>query len=111
MASRTVTGRLTPYWRYAIDLFPEFKKERVPVARFLCDKRERTFSILPSQLMPYFQYTVNAVIGTLLLVLHYRQMGQKGLHGASVAVDPDTLPMQAFGRNQIEVEKEMAFIH
>jgi hypothetical protein len=82
---------ITPYWRYAIDLFPEFKKERVPVARFLCDKRERTFSILPSQLMPYFQYTVNAVIGTLLLVLHYRQMGQKGLHGASVAVDPDTL--------------------
>jgi len=82
---------ITPYWRYAIDLFPEFKKERVPIARFLCDKRERTFSILPSQLIPYFQYTVNAVIGTLLLVLQCRQMGQKGFHGASVAVDPDSL--------------------
>ncbi len=82
---------ITPYWRYAIDLFPEFKKERVPIARFLCDKREKTFSILPSQLIPYFQYTVNAVIGTLLLVLQCRQMGQKGFHGASVAVDPDSL--------------------
>ena len=82
---------ITPYWRYAIDLFPEFKKERVPIARFLCDKRERTFSILPSQLIPYFQYTVNAVIGTLLLVLQCRQMGQKGFHSASVAVDPDSL--------------------
>jgi hypothetical protein len=82
---------ITPYWRYAIDLFPEFKKERVPIARFLCDKRKRTFSLLPSQLIPYFQYTVNALIGTLLLGLQCRQMGQKGFHGASVAVDPDSL--------------------
>lgn len=63
----------------------------MPVARFLCDKGQSTFSLLPTQLIPYFQYTVNAVIGTLLLVLHYRQMGQKGFHGASVAVDPDSL--------------------
>jgi len=40
---------------------------------------------------PYFQYTVNALIGTLLLGLQCRQMGQKGFHGASVAVDPDSL--------------------
>jgi hypothetical protein len=82
---------ITPYWRYAIDLFPEFKKERVPIARFLCNKREKTFSILPSQLIPYLQYTVNAVIGTLLLGLQCWQMGQKGFQGASVAVDPDSL--------------------
>jgi hypothetical protein len=82
---------ITPYWRYAIELFPEFRKEGVPIARFLCGKQESTFSLLPTQLIPYFQYTVNAVIGTLLLVLHYRQMGQKGFHGASVAVDPDSL--------------------
>lgn len=63
----------------------------MPVARFLCDKRQNTFSILPTQLIPYFQYTMNAVIGTLLLVLHCRLMGQKGFHGASVAVDPDSL--------------------
>jgi hypothetical protein len=82
---------ITPYWRYAIDLFPEFKKERVPIARFLCNKQEKTFSILPTQLIPYFQYTVYAVIGTLLLGLQCRQMGQKGFHGASLAVDPDSL--------------------
>jgi hypothetical protein len=63
----------------------------VPVVRFLCHKRESTFSLLPTQLIPYFQYTVNAVIGTLLLVLQCRQLGQKGFHGASVAVDPDSL--------------------
>jgi hypothetical protein len=82
---------ITPYWRYAIDLFPEFKKERVPIARFLCDEQERTFSLLPTQLIPYFQYTVHAVIGTLLLGLQCWQMGQKGFHGASLAVDPDSL--------------------
>jgi hypothetical protein len=82
---------ITPYWRYAIELFPEFRKEGVPIARFLCDRREKTFSILPTQLIPYFQYTVNAVVGTLLLVFHCRQMGQKGFHSASVAVDPDSL--------------------
>jgi hypothetical protein len=82
---------ITPYWRYAIDLFPEFKKERVPIARFLCNKQDQTFSLLPSQLIPYFQYTVHAVIGTLLLGLECRQRGRKGYHGASVAVDPDSL--------------------
>jgi hypothetical protein len=88
---RNCYREITPYWRYAIDLFPQFKKERVPIARFLCNKQEKTFSILPTQLIPYFQYTVNAVIGTLLLGLQYRQTGQKGFHGASVAVDPDSL--------------------
>jgi hypothetical protein len=82
---------ITPYWRYAIDLFPEFKKERIPVARFLCEERERTFSLLPIQLIPYHQYTVNAVIGALLLGIQCRQMGQKGFHGASVAVDQESL--------------------
>jgi hypothetical protein len=88
---RNCYRQITPYWRYAIDLFPEFKKERVPIARFLCHRRESTFSLLPTQLIPYFQYTVHAVIGTLLLGLQCRQMGQKGFHGASVAVDPDSL--------------------
>ena len=63
----------------------------MPVARFLCEKRQSTFSLLPTQLIPYFQYTVNAVVGTLLLGLQCRQMGQKGFHGASVAVDPESL--------------------
>lgn len=82
---------ISPYWRYATELFPEFKKERIPIARFVCRHRQRTFSALPSQLIPYHQYTVNAVIGALLLGLQCRQRGQKGFHGASTAVDPESL--------------------
>jgi hypothetical protein len=78
---------MTPYWRYAIELFPEFKKKRIPIARFLCRKRRKTFSLLPIQLIPYFQYTVGAVMGTLLFGMGCWQMGQKGFHGASVKVD------------------------
>jgi hypothetical protein len=82
---------ITPYWRYAIDLFPEFKKDRIPVARFLCDKRQSTFSLLPTQLISCHQYTVNAVIGALLLLLECSQRGEKDFYGASVAVHPDSL--------------------
>ena len=68
-----------------------FRKERIPVARFLCRQRQRTFSLLPVQLIPYFQYTVGAVLGTLLLGWGYSQKGQGGFWGASLAVDPDSL--------------------
>ena len=78
---------MSPYWRYAIELFPEFKKKRIPIARFLCRHRQKTFSLLPIQLIPYFQYTVGAVVETLLLGMGCWQMGQKGFHGASVKVD------------------------
>jgi hypothetical protein len=71
-------------------LFPEFKKERIPIARFVCRSRRLTFSALPTQLIPYHQYTANAVIGVLLLGLQCRQMGQKGFHGATLAVDPES---------------------
>lgn len=81
---------IDPYWRYAIDLFPEFKKEKVPIARFLCQKYGNTFSLLPIQLIPYFQYTVSAVIGTLFLGLSCWQMGQVGFCGAEASVDPDS---------------------
>jgi len=85
---------MTPYWRYAMELFPEFKKERIPIARFLCRKQRKTFSLLPIQLIPYFQYTVGAVMETLLLGMGCWQLGQKGFYGASVKVDevdPDSL--------------------
>ena len=45
---------------------------------------------MPMQLIPYFHYTVNAVIGTLLLGIQCRQMGQRGFYGAAVEVDPDS---------------------
>ena len=78
---------MAPYWRYAIELFPEFKMKRIPIARFLCRKRRKTFSLLPIQLIPYFQYTVGAVMGALFLGMGCWRMGQKGFHGASVKVD------------------------
>jgi hypothetical protein len=83
--------QITPYWRYAIDLFPEFRKEPIPVARFLCRKKKLTFSLLPTQLAPYHYYTVNAVVGALLVGIQFRQMGQKGFHGASIRVDQESL--------------------
>jgi hypothetical protein len=82
---------MAPYWRYAIELFPQFKKKRIPVARFICRKRRKTFSLLPIQLIPYFQYTVGAVVGTLFLGMGCWQKGQKGFHGASLEVDPESL--------------------
>ena len=60
------------------------------MARFLCRQRQRTFSLLPVQLIPYFQYTVSAVIGTVLLGWGYWQRGQGGFWGASVEVDPES---------------------
>jgi len=79
--------RIEDYWRYAIDLFPGFRKEEVPIARFLCQTHKSTFSLLPIQLIPYFQYTVSAVIGVLLGGLSCWQMGQVGFYGAVVALD------------------------
>jgi hypothetical protein len=83
--------QILPYWRYAIELFPGFKKKRVPIARFLCRSQHTTFSLLPIQLIPYFQYTVSAVIGTLLMGFGCWQLGQRGFWGASEAVDPESL--------------------
>jgi hypothetical protein len=83
--------QITSYWRYAIELFPDFKKKRIPIARFKCRSVLTTFSLLPIQLIPYFQYTVFAVIGTLLLGHNYWQSGQRGFFGASLEVDPDSL--------------------
>jgi hypothetical protein len=72
-------------------LFPDFNKERIPIARFLCRKRHRTFSLLPIQLIPYLQYSVSAVIGILLLGFCHWQMGRGGFYGASIEVDADSL--------------------
>jgi hypothetical protein len=82
--------QITPYWRYAVDLFQGFRKERIPIARFLCRKEGLTFSLLPIQLVPYFQYTVASIMWTLLLGFGWWQMGQGGFFGASVEVDPDS---------------------
>ncbi|RKY24132.1 MAG: hypothetical protein DRP79_08210 [Planctomycetota bacterium] len=82
--------QISEYYRNAITLFPH-KKDVVPVARFLCHKSGRTFSLLPYQLIPYHQYTIDAIIGTLLAVYHFQSLGQQGYHGASLDLDPDCL--------------------
>lgn len=81
--------QITAYWRYAIELFAEFEKKRIPIARFLCRRRQKTFSLLPIQLIPYVQYTASAVLGVLCLVLGCRQKGQRGFFGACTRVHPD----------------------
>jgi hypothetical protein len=80
---------MEPYWRYAIELYP-FERRRIPIARFLCRRKRQTFSLLPEQLIPYVQYTVDAVVRTILLVMEYRRRGRRGFHGASLEVDPDS---------------------
>ncbi len=81
---------MQPYWRQAIELYP-FEKRRIPIARFLCRRRRRTFSLLPEQLIPYVQYTVDAVVRTILLVSEHRRRGRRGFHGACLEVDADSL--------------------
>jgi hypothetical protein len=83
--------QISPYWRNAIELLPCFRKERIPVARFLCRKEHTTFSLLPVQLIPYHQYTVHAIVATLLLGLGCWRDGRRGFYGASVKVDQDSL--------------------
>ncbi len=83
--------QISAYWRNAIELLPCFRKERIPVARFLCRKDQTTFSLLPVQLIPYHQYTVHAIVATLLLGLGCWNKGQRGFHGASTEVDQESL--------------------
>jgi hypothetical protein len=59
------------------------------VARFLCGSTGKTFSLLPRQLLPYCQYTIDAVVGTLFKVYKFQQIGQTGYHGASLELDCD----------------------
>jgi hypothetical protein len=47
--------------------------------------------LLPIQLIPYFQYTAAAVIGTLLWGFQCWQMGQQGFFGAMLSVDPESM--------------------
>ena len=81
---------MTEYYRNAITLFPH-RKDVIPVARFLCHKSGRTFSLLPYQLIPYHQYTIDSIIATLLSVYHFQSLGQQGYHGACLDLDPDCL--------------------
>lgn len=56
-----------PYYRWAIDYLPTYRKELVGIARFQCTTLRRTFSLLPIQLAPYHRYTIAAMVFALLL--------------------------------------------
>lgn len=86
--SKACYREITEYYRFAIDLFP-FKKAKIPIARFLCVTTQRTFSLLPHQLIPYCQYTLAAMVRTLLLVNEFQQNGSKGFYHAACELPPD----------------------
>lgn len=68
---------LTEYYRRVIELWPP-REGMVPVARFQCRGRKtgRTFSMLPSQLIPYHLYTVETIVKALLLWREYSKDGE-----------------------------------
>lgn len=80
---------ITGYLRGVIELFPEYREDEVLIARFQCSTTEGTFSLLPTQLIPYHRYTVASVVGALLLAMkHGRSLfavSEKMLDGESRA--------------------------
>jgi hypothetical protein len=65
--------QISPYERAIIDIeldedsAGEILKLQIRIARFLCRKTLRTFSLLPCQLLPYHRYTVASMVLALLL--------------------------------------------
>jgi len=53
-----VIGKLPLTGGMPLSCFPEFRKKLVPIVRFICRGRGVTFSLLPIQLIPHFQYTL-----------------------------------------------------
>jgi hypothetical protein len=50
------------YWRYAVFFHQYF---RIPILRFRCLSCDKTFSILPDFLLPYFQHSLEFVLECL----------------------------------------------
>lgn len=74
---------IEPYLRTVIELFA-FRKGKIPIARFQCRKRMRTFSLLPYQLAPYHLYTIESM---LVAVLVWCELHKEERGGASKAVN------------------------
>lgn len=81
--------RSSSYGRWAVEVFPSYQKGRIEIARFECRKEDRTFSLLPVQLIPYHQYTVQAILGVVLLGLQGWEAGQEGCWHAMRQVEHD----------------------
>lgn len=85
--------QITGYQREAIDLFP-WRRGQIDIPRFLCREYRRTFSLLPDQLAPYHRYTVESMLGILLLVCQLREEQRCSVDAAVLQVpgDHDVLP-------------------
>ena len=71
--SRGCYREITGYFRGVIELFPAYREGEVVIARFQCVATGRTFSLLPTQLIPYHRYTAASVVGALLLAMEHRR--------------------------------------
>src|SRR5208337_2897455 len=76
--------QITSYERTAIDVdldvdgTGEVHVDRVRIARFLCRRTMRTFSLLPCQLLPYHRYTVATMVLALLLAHQAAETERRG---------------------------------
>ncbi len=90
MGKKTATPRLKSITDMRLTCSP-LKRRGSRWPGFFAAKKGATFSLLPNQLIPYCQYTVDAVVGTLLKVYEFQQTGQAGYHGVSLELESDCL--------------------
>lgn len=64
------------YWRNAIE---DEREYRIPICRLKCPSCEKTVSLLPSFLLPYFQHTLQQVVTEIhkILIQGVRQSRQR----------------------------------
>lgn len=80
---------LTPYWRWVVDLLP-FRKEKIPIARFFCRTTGATFSVFPTQVVPYRLYTARSIVFCLLLADAARADGLSLFAVAEKLIEPES---------------------
>jgi hypothetical protein len=67
VANNAVIASYRPTKGWWSIFFPELRIEAIPVARFKCKKKGRTFSLLPHQLAPYHRYTIASMLFAVAL--------------------------------------------
>ncbi len=77
------------YVRGVATLWP-CREGHVWIARFRCRKTGRTFSLLPCQLVPYHRYTVDSILGALLLAAQLQGPRRAGLSRSPGELPPDS---------------------
>lgn len=72
-----------------MDLFP-FRKEKIPIARFFCRKTRTTFSVFPTQVVPYRRYTARSIVFCLLLAETSQSNGLSLFAVAEKLIEPES---------------------